>query len=65
VCVFVCKRTSQWFQACVIKNQGHSHLCHFAVTLVIIISYLMLLTSGCVDCSLYIMFSDLAVGLFA
>ena len=65
VCVCVCKRTSEWIQACVIKNQGHSHFCHFAVTLVIIISYLILLASGCVDCSLYIMFSDFAFGWFA
>jgi len=62
VCLCACKRTSDWIQACVIKNQGHSHFCHCAVTLVIMISYLILLASGCVDCSVYIMFSDFAVG---
>jgi hypothetical protein len=55
VCVCVCvsewvsERTSEWIQACGIKNQGHSHLCHIAVTLVIVISYFILLASGCVD----------------
>ena len=65
VCVYVCvfKRTSEWVQVCGIKNQGHSHLCHFAVTLVIIISYLILLASGCVDCCVLCLITLQLVGL--